>query len=84
MSAKQSDAANGKRRGPYKLNGNKCAVKSHNHRPDQCPGRGKIRCIRCGKVLLGHPMEAQCSAPIDPVRMQEYIDNREGKRIWTL
>ena len=83
MSDKQRDAANGKRRGPYKLNGNKCAIKGHNHRPDQCPGRKKIKCIRCGGYLIDHSIEQQCDAPINPIRMQEYIDNREKKRIWT-
>jgi len=82
VTKKQSTAATGKKRGPYAGRADKCQVKGHDHNPRDCPGQGKVTCIRCGKSLLDHSVMQQCGAPVDYDRMKEYIENREGKRIW--
>jgi len=45
----------------YKNDGNKCAIKSHNHHPRDCPGRARIKCAVCGKSLLTHKTMEYCT-----------------------
>ena len=54
MTQKQSVAATGKKRGPYKNSGNKCTIPWHDHAPHECPGRARLKCAVCGKALIKH------------------------------
>jgi len=45
----------------YKNDGNKCAIKWHNHAPHECPGRARIRCAVCGKALIKHKTMEFCT-----------------------
>ena len=60
MSEKQSKAQKGKKRGPYKNDGTKCTIPSHNHNPRDCPGRARIKCAICGKSLISHKPYDYC------------------------
>jgi len=67
MSAKQSDAANGKRRGPYNLTA-----------PRDYGGRGKIKCAICGRPITEHKTMALCN-PKKHVTVV-YLENEKQKR----
>ena len=77
MTKKQSEAATGKRRGPYRNLGNKCTIKWHNHAPHECPGRSRIKCAVCGQPLIKHKTFGYCT---DGDETAEHIIDELGVR----
>jgi len=77
MTDKQSESATGKKRGPYRNDGNKCTIPWHNHPPRDCPGRSRLKCAVCGKPLIKHKTFNYCT---EGDGTSEYVLDELGMR----